>query len=69
MTDRDPGVVPMLAYADGIAALEWLADVSASKNERECWMEITSARPQWTRNSDESCWRQGPRTMKVPGPR
>ena len=27
MTDRDPGVVPMLAYADGIAALEWLPDV------------------------------------------
>jgi len=25
--DRDPGVVPMLAYADGLGALEWLADV------------------------------------------
>jgi PhnB protein len=23
----DPGVVPMLAYSDGVGALEWLADV------------------------------------------
>ena len=27
MTDIDPGVVPMLAYGDGVGALEWLADV------------------------------------------
>jgi len=27
VTDTDPGVVPMLAYADGAGALEWLADV------------------------------------------
>ena len=25
MTDRMPGVVPMISYEDGIAALEWLA--------------------------------------------
>jgi uncharacterized glyoxalase superfamily protein PhnB len=24
-TDNDPGVVPMLAYADGAAAMDWLA--------------------------------------------
>ncbi|HEY6428436.1 MAG TPA: hypothetical protein VIX84_14525 [Acidimicrobiales bacterium] len=27
MKDGDPGVVPMLTYADGVGALEWLADV------------------------------------------
>jgi len=27
VTDTDPGVVPMLAYADGVGALEWLTDV------------------------------------------
>ena len=26
MADGDPGVVPMLAYADGPAAMEWLCD-------------------------------------------
>jgi uncharacterized glyoxalase superfamily protein PhnB len=25
-TDNEPGVVPMLAYADGPAAMDWLAD-------------------------------------------
>jgi uncharacterized glyoxalase superfamily protein PhnB len=25
-TEDDPGVVPMLAYADGAAAMDWLAD-------------------------------------------
>ena len=38
MTEREPGVVPMLSYADGPAAMDWLADAFGFVEE-ERWLD------------------------------
>jgi hypothetical protein len=42
MPDNYPDVIPMIAYADGVAALEWLSRAFGFV-ERARWLETTGA--------------------------